>query len=145
MAICAIVRNTQHAILIVEPTYRQDWLLPGGVIEVDESPVEACEREILEELGITLHISDMLCIEYQSQHSNKTESLQFIANGGIIDDQPISAITIREQELQSYEFASERVAQEKLNRLLWERMQFAFQGLREHRTIYIENKAPIEQ
>jgi hypothetical protein len=31
MAICAIIRNAEDELLIVEPTYRNDWLLPEYV------------------------------------------------------------------------------------------------------------------
>lgn len=33
-------------ILLLEPTYKDNWEIPGGIIEENESPKEACEREI---------------------------------------------------------------------------------------------------
>jgi 8-oxo-dGTP pyrophosphatase MutT (NUDIX family) len=35
---------------LLEPTYKEDWEIPGGIIEENESPREACKREVLEEL-----------------------------------------------------------------------------------------------
>ncbi len=36
------------------------WTLPGGVVELGESPVEALKREILEECGISVEIGDVV-------------------------------------------------------------------------------------
>jgi 8-oxo-dGTP pyrophosphatase MutT (NUDIX family) len=37
-------------VLLLEPTYKNDWEIPGGIIEDNESPKECCEREVFEEL-----------------------------------------------------------------------------------------------
>ncbi|GAB4532071.1 MAG: hypothetical protein Tsb0014_16140 [Pleurocapsa sp.] len=36
--------NTEGKILIVKPTYKDAWNLPGGVVEANESPRNACIR-----------------------------------------------------------------------------------------------------
>jgi 8-oxo-dGTP diphosphatase len=48
MAVAALIQNSQGAIFIVKPTYRPEWLVPGDTIKADESPREACEREVRE-------------------------------------------------------------------------------------------------
>ena len=40
--------------------------LPGGAVEDDESPRAACVRELREELGITVAVGDLLCVDYNS-------------------------------------------------------------------------------
>src|SRR5215469_2715077 len=52
MAASALFLNEQGNVLIVKPTYRPDWLLPGGSVEDHESPREACIREVREELSL---------------------------------------------------------------------------------------------
>lgn len=64
-----------NEILIVEPTYKENWEIPGGAIEKDESPREALQRELLEELGIQATIGRPLVIEYQSSTKEKSESV----------------------------------------------------------------------
>jgi 8-oxo-dGTP diphosphatase len=143
MAICAIIRNKDNEFIIVEPTYRNDWLMPGGVIEQNESPKEACEREIKEELGVDIKITRMLCIEYQSAHSNKSESIQFIADGGVITEQSISQIQLQESEIRSYRFVNLHDSTSLLNPLLRERLDFAFSSLESGEIVYIEDKKLI--
>ena len=38
--------------LLCQLTYKRDWDLPGGVVEVGESPRMAVQREVEEELGL---------------------------------------------------------------------------------------------
>jgi 8-oxo-dGTP pyrophosphatase MutT (NUDIX family) len=54
----AFIKNERGHLLIVKPNYlgTDDWSLPGGVIEEGESPIEACKRECLEELGIHITV-----------------------------------------------------------------------------------------
>ncbi len=39
---------------------RGDWQIPGGYVEADEVIVEAVEREVLEESGITARVTDVI-------------------------------------------------------------------------------------
>ncbi|GIF05447.1 NUDIX domain-containing protein [Actinoplanes siamensis] len=39
-------------VLLVEPAYKDDWEIPGGAVEADESPCAAVVREVQEELGL---------------------------------------------------------------------------------------------
>lgn len=54
LAAGVILLNDHEDILLVKPTYRGGWLLPGGVVESFESPRDAALREIREELGLIL-------------------------------------------------------------------------------------------
>lgn len=42
------------------PSVRGKWELPGGHVEIDESPVEALHRELKEEIGITVNIGEQV-------------------------------------------------------------------------------------
>jgi len=49
----ALIFDRKGRLLILNPTYKSGWTIPGGVMEADgESPWEACQREVREETGI---------------------------------------------------------------------------------------------
>lgn len=50
--------------LLVKPSYKKGWDLPGGIVESDESPVEGLRREIVEELGTPAEIGGLRCVDY---------------------------------------------------------------------------------
>ncbi len=52
--------------MVVHPTYKDDWDIPGGMVEVDESPFAACVREIEEELGVKRQVGPLLCVDWVS-------------------------------------------------------------------------------
>ena len=49
-----LVRDHDGRVLICRLTYKNDWDLPGGVVEVGESPRLAAAREIEEELALEI-------------------------------------------------------------------------------------------
>jgi 8-oxo-dGTP pyrophosphatase MutT (NUDIX family) len=52
---CAcLVAEQNDKLLLVRVRANKHWYLPGGKIEEDESPEEALERELAEELGIAV-------------------------------------------------------------------------------------------
>jgi ADP-ribose pyrophosphatase YjhB (NUDIX family) len=52
MAASALFRDGTGRVLLVDPTYKETWDLPGGAVEAEESPHAACRREVSEELGL---------------------------------------------------------------------------------------------
>jgi 8-oxo-dGTP pyrophosphatase MutT (NUDIX family) len=54
MAAGVLIRDRAGRVLLVEPVYKDYWELPGGCVEADESPYAAAERELKEELNISV-------------------------------------------------------------------------------------------
>lgn len=58
----AVVIRDDKALLIqrgIEPN-RGAWQLPGGYVEADEQIIQAVEREVMEEAGITARVTDVV-------------------------------------------------------------------------------------
>ncbi|MFE2970157.1 NUDIX domain-containing protein [Streptomyces sp. NPDC059340] len=51
-------------ILLVNPSYKERWDLPGGILEVGEDPVTGLRREIREELGIECRVGELRAVDY---------------------------------------------------------------------------------
>ena len=139
MSASALFLNEQGNVLIVKPTYRPDWLLPGGLVEKDESPLQACVREIKEELNIDMPPGKLLCVEHLSDDTQQTESVQFVFYGGLLTEAQIPFITLPTPELSEYRFSSHEEALQLLSCKLARRLPYCLQALEENTTFYLED------
>jgi len=53
-------------------------ILPGGMVEENESPAAAASREVAEELGLTVATGRLLAVEHRSKTGDRPSSLQFV-------------------------------------------------------------------
>ncbi|MBA3534831.1 MAG: NUDIX hydrolase [Ardenticatenales bacterium] len=100
----ALCLNDVHEVLLVKPTYRNSWLLPGGMVEAEESPHAGCGREVREELGLTLACARLLCVDYRSRQKAKVEGVHFLFEGGVLSATQIGAIRLPPEELMAFQF-----------------------------------------
>lgn len=69
-------------VMLVEPTYKDDWDLPGGYVESGETPAQAAAREVREELGIAVTPGPLLVADW-APHPNEGDKLLLIFDGGV--------------------------------------------------------------
>ncbi|GHO50153.1 NUDIX domain-containing protein [Ktedonospora formicarum] len=143
MGASALFFNEAGNILIVKPSYRPDWLFPGGVVDADESPLMACRREILEELGLQIPIDRLLYVDYKGRDGYKTESLQFIFYGGVLSEREIAAIRLQEAELLAYRFVNYEEARQLLSTRLGAALPMALDAIQQHGATYFEYDTEI--
>ena len=137
----AVIRDTDGRVLIVKPTYKATWELPGGAVEDDESPKGACIRELREELGISIAVGDMLCVDYNSSTPDYVESLMFLFATEPLDAATIATIQLPPDELSEYRFVTASEAAD----LLGERVGRRLATVLADRTgvgAYLENQRP---
>ena len=144
MAAGALMLNEQGDLLIVKPTYRDDWLIPGGMIEAHESPRQACVREVWEEIGLTRAITRLLCMEYQSRDGSRNENIQFIFDGGVLTHAQIQQIVIPSDELAQYTFMPYPDALQLLNKKLGRRITHALRARTHQQVVYLEDGIVLE-
>jgi ADP-ribose pyrophosphatase YjhB (NUDIX family) len=140
MAAGALIRNEQNRILLVKPVYKGGWSLPGGVVEADESPKTACIREIEEELGLALPIGRMLVVDFNTPHGEKTESLMFIFDGGVLRHDAIQGIRLQAEELEAFDFYAPDDLPNLMSRSLRRRILIAWQQENGENGIYLEDQ-----
>ncbi|WP_205629615.1 NUDIX domain-containing protein [Jiangella muralis] len=126
-------------ILLVDPKYKPDWDLPGGMAEANEPPHTAVQRELGEELGLKVQVVQLLCVDWVSPHGPWDDLLAFIFDGGQLDDEGIDALTPRDEELGGFEFCSEAQAAERLRPYVWRRVSEALQALRSGQACYLRD------
>lgn len=84
-------------VLVVEYTNNEGYGLPGGHLEKGEEPIEACAREVQEELGVTLQTTNLI-LKDSWRHTNGKIVLGYISSLSddalmdVVDANEISAI-----------------------------------------------------
>jgi len=101
-------------ILLVDPVYKPDWDLPGGMVEANEAPIEAARREVAEELGIAPAIGRLLVVDWVAPHGPWDDLLAFVFDGGVLGDEHLSAIRLQEGELRAYDMMAQAEAASRL-------------------------------
>ena len=137
-----LLRDQQGRPLLVEPTYKTDWEIPGGAVEANESPYECVVREVREELGIPVAPGRLLVVDYQHHEPHRTESLMFVFDGGVLDNQTLAQMSLADEELKSYAFTEpDRLAHLTSARLA-RRLLHALEATELEGFAYLENGVP---
>jgi 8-oxo-dGTP pyrophosphatase MutT (NUDIX family) len=99
-----ILRDQAGRVLVVHPTYKDVWEVPGGIVEPDESPADACTREVREELGLSLPTGALLCVDWVPASPPWDGGLMFVFDGGALTADQIATIRLCPEELDRFEF-----------------------------------------
>ena len=134
----ALFLDEQGRLLLVNPTYKPQWEIPGGIVEQDESPRQACIREVQEEIGLVKPVERLLSVSYAAAKVNRTEGLMFIFWGGVLTAKEIAEIRLQAAELSEYRFVALAEALTLLTPSLGERVRRSLEILPTERTLYLE-------
>jgi 8-oxo-dGTP diphosphatase len=128
-------------ILLVQPTYKDYWDVPGGYVETGETPAQAAAREIREELGIETTVGPLLVADW-APHPDEGDKLLFVFNGGTLTAEKLGAIRLQTDELASYALRDPAEAVTLLIPRLGRRMAAAIDAHHTGRTTYLEHGVP---
>ncbi|MGH3096755.1 MAG: NUDIX domain-containing protein [Streptosporangiales bacterium] len=138
----ALLLDRNGQVLVVEPTYKATWDVPGGVVEEDEAPRVACRREVHEELGLDRPVGGLLCVDWVPASAPRTEALALIFDGGFVSDDDIAGVVLQVSELASWRFVDRDGLPEVLPVRLARRMAAALAARRTGQTVYLEDGRP---
>lgn len=132
-----LLRNPNGDVLLVEPTYKESWEIPGGVVEDGESPREAAIRECMEELGVELPVGKPACIHYAPMVRIAGDGIMFVFDAGTTrlteEDFVLPA-----DEIRSAKFVAPDDLAEYLHAVMVSRVLAAIDGADSGQTVYLE-------
>ena len=108
-----LIRDQDDRVLLCNLTYKQDWDLPGGVVEVGESPQLAVSREVSEELGLTIPGGRLLLTDWLPPWGGWDDALCLVFDGGVHDATITDTIVRELREIRAAEFCTLEQAQER--------------------------------
>lgn len=133
-----LVFNKNHQLLILKPNYKEGWSIPGGGVDIDETPIVAAIRETKEEINLDLENMPLVCVEYTQKKEIKPETLQFIFYGGELDIDEISKIILNKSEHSEFKFVDISEAIILLNERQRYAIPFCVEAIKKKNTVYIE-------
>lgn len=91
-------------IMLVHPTYKDTWDLPGGYVERGESPAAACRRELAEELHIDRMPLRLLSVDW-APSEREGDKLLFLFDCGSLGKEA-GKVQLDGDELDRWEWVS---------------------------------------
>ncbi len=101
-----LVRDDGGRVLLCRLTYKNDWDLPGGVVEVSESPQLAVSREVEEELGLAIEAGRLLLTDWLPPWGGWDDALCLVFDGGVHDAAVLAKAELEVREIRSVQFCT---------------------------------------
>jgi 8-oxo-dGTP pyrophosphatase MutT (NUDIX family) len=134
-----LLRDRDQRVLLCQLTYKQDWDLPGGVVEVGESPQLAVSREVEEELGLSIAAGRLLLTDWLPPWSGWDDALCLVFDGGVHDPEITDTIVREAREIRDAEFCTVDQARERCADFTARRVEAALANLGSGSAAYTES------
>ena len=133
-----VFRDPKGRVLLVKPTYKNGWDLPGGYVETGESPMAAAQRELAEELSVSWPIGRLLALDWAPSDA-EGDKLLFVFDGGVVSPERLADATLKPDEISQVMF--HELAQ--LGFAVPERIMRRLHSVTNDGDIYLEYGRPI--
>ncbi|MBL7490727.1 NUDIX hydrolase [Frankia sp. AgB1.9] len=143
MAAAVVLVDDDDRVLLVRPTYRPGWDLPGGVVEQDESPHTAARRELFEELSLDRPLGNLLAVDWVPATAERTEGLIVVFDGGRLSSDEAAGIRLPAEELAGWTFAAVEQLPGLMVALLARRVAACLAARSAGETVYLEDGKPL--
>ncbi|WP_211336228.1 NUDIX domain-containing protein [Nocardia tenerifensis] len=138
MAAGVLFRDGADRVLLVQPSYKPNFEIPGGAVEADESPWATAQREVREEIGCDYPLGRLLVVDYVRPQDSRPEGVVFVFDGGQLTEDDVAAMVFAESEIVSADFHTMAEARGKVKPLLADRLESALDAIRLGTTVICE-------
>ncbi|MBJ7903445.1 NUDIX domain-containing protein [Streptomyces sp. DSM 110735] len=138
-----LLRDPAGRVLLVNPTYKPGWDLPGGMAEANEAPEDTVRRELMEELGVRVTPRGLLVVDWVGPHGPWDDQLAFVFDCGTLDQERADRLRPRDDELSEVAFVTAAEAVDRLRDRIRLRFEHALTALATGRPLYLRDGAPV--
>ena len=138
----ALIFDRGGRLLILKPTYKKGWTIPGGIMEADgETPWEACQREVREETGLRVGQARLACVDFRRPKPGRPGGMRFLFDCGPLGGETLAALVLQEEEIAESRLLPVPEALPLLSKPVRRRVRAA---TRATGVIYLEDGRPVE-
>ena len=130
--------DAEGRVLVVKPTYKDSWDVPGGYVNAGETPREAAAREVQEELGLHVEPGPTLVVDW-APHPAEGDKILFLFEGGTMNAPTAASIQLAPDELSEYRFIDRDDIADLLIERLARRVTAAVSAHDRGTTVYLEH------
>jgi len=139
----ALIFDERGRLLVVNPTYKAHWTIPGGIMEADgETPWEACRREVREEVGLVVEHGRLVAVDFLRPRPSRPGGLRFLFDCGILPETTLRSIVLQEEELSEQRLVEPVEALRLLSGPLRRRVGAALPARERNECVYLEDGRP---
>jgi 8-oxo-dGTP pyrophosphatase MutT (NUDIX family) len=139
MAAGVLFYDEAGRVLLVEPSYKPNWEIPGGAVEADESPWDAAAREVSEELRWDRPVGRLLTVDYVRPQDSRPEGVIFVFDGGLIDEKALAEVSFADGEVLSVSLCTADEVRARCKPLLADRLAAAMEAVKLDATVLCEH------
>ena len=139
----AMIFDRAGRLLILNPTYKSGWTIPGGVMEADgESPWQACRREVREETGLDVTSGRLACVDFRRPKPGNPGGIRFLFDCGRLSDAALKAVTLQAEEISEHRLVPMKEALTLLRKPIRRRVRAARKARTSGAPCYLEQGRP---
>jgi 8-oxo-dGTP diphosphatase len=139
----ALIFDRAGRLLILKPTYKSGWTIPGGIMEADgESPWQACRREIREECGLDIASARLACVDFRPMREGNPGGVRLLFDCGAVPDSALDHISLQAEEISEHRLSPMPEALALLRKPIRRRVRAVRKrngAARKHAVAYLEN------
>ena len=136
----ALCSDVHGRTLLVKPTYKDHWQLPGGVAGADEAPLAAATRAVRRELGLPLTLDRLLVVDWVAPRDGVTiEGLLFVYDTPTLSDVQTDPISLPAEEIEGWAWCDDQQLGERVPAHMLRRILAARRARTDGKTLYLEN------
>lgn len=126
----AVFRNPEGHVLLTETVYKEDWELPGGIVEPGETPRGGAEREVLEEIGLAFSFGQPALIDWMPPYLGWSDAVEFIFDGGTLGDDVAAVLHAADREIRALHWVPRDELRSRVTELSARRIELILDGFR---------------
>ena len=142
----ALIFDRRGRLLILKPSYKSGWTIPGGVMEADgETPWQACQREVREECGLDIGRGRLVCTDFRPPTQRSPGGIRFLFDCGALRDCAFTEVVLQADEITEHRLLPLADALPLLRKPIRRRVRAVRKrngAPRKHAIVYLENGRP---